>query len=46
MGECRGGGRDRSEEDVVLLMGERKDEDEDEARKPFNLEPGRDYDVE
>jgi hypothetical protein len=44
MGECRGGGRDRSEEDVVLLMGERKDEDE--ARKPFNLELGRGYDVE
>jgi hypothetical protein len=43
MGECRGGGRDCLEEDVVL-MGER--EDEDEARKPFIFELRRGYDVE
>jgi hypothetical protein len=43
MGDCRGGGRDCSEEDVVL-MGERKDEDE--ARGPFVLELGRYHDVE
>jgi hypothetical protein len=37
------GRRDRSEEDVVL-MGERKDQDE--AREPFIFELCRGYDVE